>query len=125
MSDASKLILRGLQIIFLVLLLIGAVFTTTKLDKQHLYQASLLKAELLANVPSPRIIIFGGSNIAFGIDSELMEQKLGMPVINDGLHVALGVAPLEEVKKYIRPGDIIIISLEYYNFTDETSFYGQ
>ena len=54
-----------------------------------------------------------------------MEQELGIPVINDGLHVALGIAPLNEIKHYLRPGDIVIISLEYYNFTDEASFYGQ
>jgi hypothetical protein len=53
-----------------------------------------------------------------------MEQELEVPVINDGLHVALGIAPLNELKRYLRSGDIVIISLEYYNFTDEISFYG-
>jgi hypothetical protein len=125
MSDRVKLINRGFQVMLLVLLLIGLIFVTIKPDEKHLYQASLLKASLLAEIPSPRLIIFGGSNIAFGIDSELMERELGIPVINDGLHVGLGVAPLIEIKKYIQPGDIIIISLEYYNFTDKTSFYGQ
>ncbi len=48
-----------------------------------------------------------------------MEQELGMPVINDGLQVGLGITPLNEMRKYIRPGDIIILSLEYYNFTEE------
>ena len=125
MSDMLKLTYRCIQVMLLVSLLIGLVFLTIKPDEKHLYQASLLKASLLADVPAPRLILFGGSNIAFGIDSELMERKLRMPVINDGLHVGLGVAPLLEIKKYIQPGDIIIISLEYYNFTDKTAFYGQ
>ena len=124
-SDVSKLLYRSCQVMLLVLLLVGLIVLTTKPDKKHLYEASLLKVDLLAHTPAPRVIIFGGSNIAFGIDSELMERALGIPVINDGLHVGLGVAPLLEVKKYIQPGDIIIISLEYYNFTDATSFYGQ
>jgi hypothetical protein len=102
-----------------------AVFLTTKPDEKHVYQASLQKAHLLATAPSPRIIIFGGSNIAFGIDSKLIEEELDYHVINDGLHVALGVAPLKEIERYLRPGDIVIISLEYYNFDSETSFYGQ
>ncbi len=125
MTDFFKLLKSCVQVMLSVVMMAGLVFITTKPDKQHLYQASLLKANLLATVPSPRIIIFGGSNIAFGIDSQFMERELGIPVINDGLHVALGVAPLVEIKQYIRPGDIIIISLEYYNFTDETTFYGQ
>ena len=109
----------------LATLMVGAIFVATRPDEKHLYQASMLKSALLKDIPSPRIILVGGSNIAFGVDSELMEQELGMPVINDGLHVALGIAPLNEVKKHLGQGDIIIISLEYYNFTDVQSFYGQ
>ena len=125
MSDVSKLIYRAFQVLLLVCLMIGLIFVTIKPDEKHLYQASLLKADLLAKVPAPRLIIFGGSNVAFGIDSERMERGLKIPVINDGLHVGLGVAPLMEIKRYMQPGDIIIISLEYYNFTDKTAFYGQ
>ncbi|HJR81070.1 MAG TPA: hypothetical protein VJ821_13425 [Anaerolineales bacterium] len=125
MSDISKLVHQCFQVLLLVFLMTGLVFVTIKPDEKHLYQASLLKARLLANLPAPRLILFGGSNIAFGIDSEQMERELKIPVINDGLHVGLGVAPLSEIKRYIQSGDIIIISLEYYNFTDETSFYGQ
>ncbi|MCI0552861.1 MAG: hypothetical protein L0287_18070 [Anaerolineae bacterium] len=112
-------------VLTLAALMIGFVFTATPPDAKHLYQASLLKSNLLRNTPPPRIIIVGGSNVAFGIDSKLVEQELGMNVINDGLHVALGIAPLNEIKKFLRPGDIVIISLEYYNFTDNQSFYGQ
>jgi hypothetical protein len=79
---------------------------------------------LLKKTVSPRIIIVGGSNVALGIDSEMIEKELGMTVINDGLDVHLGAAPIMEVKDYIQPGDIIIISLEYYNFTDDASFFG-
>jgi hypothetical protein len=107
------------------MLMIGWIFVTTRPDEKHLYQASMLKSALLRDTPSPRIIVVGGSNIAFGIDSELMEKEFGIPVINDGLHVALGIVPLNEVKKNLREGDIVIISLEYYNFTDIQSFYGQ
>lgn len=124
-NDFLKFLKNSVTVAALIALTIAAIFITTPPDEKHLYQASLLKSELLRTVPSPRIILVGGSNIAFGIDSELMEQKLGIPVINDGLHVALGIAPLNEIKQYLRSGDIVIISLEYYNFTDEPSFYGQ
>lgn len=124
-NSLSKFLKNSFAISALAALIIGALFVTTPPDKKHLYQASLLKSNLLRTVPSPRIIIVGGSNVAFGIDSERMEQELGIPVINDGLHVALGIAPLNEIKHYLRSGDIVIISLEYYNFTDEQSFYGQ
>lgn len=116
---------RFLSTSILLVFFIGVIFNFTPSDDKHLYQASLLKRDLLLATPSPRIIIFGGSNIAFGIDSEFIEEQMGIPVINYGLHVALGVAPLNEIRDHIQPGDIIIISLEYYNFIDETAFFGQ
>lgn len=113
------------SVVGLSALMVSWIFAATPPDDQHLYQASLLKSGLLRDTPSPRIIIVGGSNVAFGIDSELMERELEIPVINDGLHVALGIAPLNEIKRYLHAGDIVIISLEYYNFTNDQSFYGQ
>ena len=73
----------------------------------------------------PRIIIYGGSNVAFGIDSELIQQELGLPVVNLGLHAGLGVVPLQGIQNAIQRGDVIVISLEYEiitneNFTDGT-----
>lgn len=124
-NDFLKFLKNSVIVAALIALTIAAIFIATPPDEKHLYQASLLKSALLRDTPSPRIIIVGGSNVAFGIDSELMEQELGIPVINDGLHVALGIAPLNEIKHDLRSGDIVIISLEYYNFTDEASFYGQ
>lgn len=120
----SKLALKAVSIGLLSMLMTTSLFFSIKPDSEHYYQGSLEKVRLLENIPSPRIIIFGGSNIALGIDSEVMEKDFGIPVINDGLHVGLGVTPLNEIRKYIRPGDIIIISLEYYNFTEEM-LYGQ
>jgi len=104
----SKLALRVTCIGFLSMLVTTSLFFSIKPDSEHYYQGSLEKVRLLESTPSPRIIIFGGSNIALGIDSEMIEQAFGIPVINDGLQVGLGVTPLNEIRKYLRPGDIII-----------------
>jgi len=101
-NDFLKFLKNFAAVIALVALTITALFIATPPDDKHLYQASLLKSNLLRTVPSPRIIIVGGSNVAFGIDSELMEEELDIPVINDGLHVALGIAPLNEIKANLR-----------------------
>lgn len=80
------------------------------------YLASLIdKNNLLKNTSSPRIIFVGASNLAFGIDSEKMEKEFGMPVINMGIHGNLGLAfILNNVKKYLRKDDIVILAIEYY-----------
>jgi hypothetical protein len=105
-----------IQILLLIIAMVGLVFLGIPADSEHYFAGSLLQVELLENTPGPRIILAGGSNVALGLDAELMQKKLGLPVINDGLHAGLGVVPLRELKDYIRPGDVIIISLEYTMF---------
>jgi len=80
------------------------------------YLASLIdKNNLLKNTNPPRLIFIGASNLAFGIDSEKMQNEFGMPVINMGIHGNLGLAfLLNNVRKYLQTGDIVILAIEYY-----------
>jgi hypothetical protein len=106
-----------LQVVLLTVAMIGIVFLAIGPDPDHYFAGSRIQLDLLKNTPSPRIILVGGSNISFGVDAELMQRTLGIPVINDGLHAGLGIIPLREIQEYIRPGDVIIISLEYQLFS--------
>ena len=106
-----------IQILLLIVAMVGLVFLGIPTDSEHYFAGSLLQVELLKNTPGPRIILAGGSNVALGLDAELMQKKLGLPVINDGLHAGLGVVPLRELMEYIRAEDVIIISLEYTMFS--------
>ena len=69
------------------------------------------KVELLKNTPSPRIILVGGSGVAFGEDSALMERELpGYSVVNFGMYAALGTMVMLDLSKpYIRERDIVIL----------------
>lgn len=107
-----------LQVVLLTAVMIGMIFLGIGPDLDHYFAGSRIQLELLKNTPSPRIILIGGSNVSFGIDAELMQRTLGTPVINDGLHAGLGIVPLRELQEYIRPGDVIIISLEYQLFSN-------
>jgi hypothetical protein len=104
--------------------MVGLIFFGIPTDPEHYFAGSLLQVKLLGNTPAPRIILAGGSNVALGLDAELMQKTLGVPVINDGLHAGLGVVPLRELKEYIRPGDVIIISLEYTIFSSKAVMEG-
>ena len=75
------------------------------------YNASIIdKIEHLKNSPSPKIILVGNSNLAFGINSELIEAEFDMPVVNLGLHGSLGNAFHESMAHdYINKGDIVIV----------------
>lgn len=75
------------------------------------------KIELLANTPSPRIIILGGSSVAFGVDSRRIKDSLGVNVVNFGLHGGIGVRfMLEDYLAFARKDDILLMPIEYANF---------
>ena len=112
------------QVTLLTAAMVALVFAGIGPDPDHYFAGSRLQLELLKHTPGPRIILAGGSNVSFGLDAELMQQTLGIPVINDGLHAGLGIVPLRELQEYVRSGDVIIISLEYSMFSSESIMEG-
>ena len=71
------------------------------------------KIERLDSIEGEKVVVIGGSSVAFGIDSALMEEELGKPVVNFGLYAAIGnVAMMELSKKSIGRGDVIILAPE-------------
>ena len=75
------------------------------------FQAALLdKTERLRSIGEPKIILIGNSNLAFGVDSQRIQEALEMPVVNMGLHGGLGNAFLENmVKLGVSEGDIVVV----------------
>jgi hypothetical protein len=73
-----------------------------------------LKHALLADPSGPRLVLLGGSNLAYGIDSELLAERLGYRPVNMGLHAALGIEFMcREALADLRPGDVVVLSPEY------------
>ena len=71
------------------------------------------KFELLNKNDDPKVVVIGGSSVAFGLDSEMMEEKLGRKVVNFGLYANLGTKLMLDLSKSnINEGDIIVIAPE-------------
>lgn len=71
------------------------------------------KYERLHKIKDNKIVVIGGSNIAFGLDSKKMEEYTGMPCVNFGLFATLGTkAMLELSRGGISSGDVVIICPE-------------
>lgn len=83
------------------------------------YGAALLdKVARLKALDGPKIVLLGNSNLVYGIDSSMIEQELGMPVVNMGLHGGCGNAFHEEMAKLnVKEGDIYVIC--HTEYTDE------
>jgi hypothetical protein len=79
--------------------------------------AGIDKRRALAAAPSPKIVLVGGSNLAFGVDSRALGGELGYRVVNMGLHANLGLRfMLAEAGPFVRSGDVVVVSPEYEHF---------
>ncbi|MDR6563213.1 MULTISPECIES: hypothetical protein [unclassified Arcicella] len=113
-----KFILKLFLIGFLPLL---AIDSARKLDlifdprSKNAYIATIIdKTKMLATVPSPRLVLMSGSSMAFGINSDMLENEIGLPVVNAALHFNFGSKyMMEELKTYLKKGDVVLITLEY------------
>ena len=104
---------------FIVALVMMSIVAVSPHDTDNYMAAAIEKHHLLDSVESPRIILVGGSNVAFSMDSQKIEEYFDLPVINMGLNVDLGLRyMLNEVQPALRDGDIVIIFPEYGHFSD-------
>jgi hypothetical protein len=70
---------------------------------------------LLDTTKQPRIILAGGSNLALGIDSKMIQDSTGYNVVNLALHAGLGLEYIiNEVKMSVKENDIVILSIEHF-----------
>lgn len=69
------------------------------------------KQALLENTPGKRLILVGGSSVAFGVDSAALEAELpDYHVINFGMYAALGTTVMLDLSEdYLREGDLVIL----------------
>lgn len=77
------------------------------------YGGMKIKNDRLNSIEGRKIVIIGGSSVAFGVRSDLMEQELKIPIVNFGLYANLGTKfMLDVAKDSISKGDIVIIAPE-------------
>lgn len=89
----------------------------------HTYQSVIqAKYDALRDTASPKIILIGGSSVAYGFDETLLEEETGYHVVNLGLYGGLGdLFQTEIAKANIEEGDIVVLAYEY-NWIDADSF---
>ncbi|MGB3693368.1 MAG: hypothetical protein WA865_04260 [Spirulinaceae cyanobacterium] len=73
------------------------------------------KMALAEEVDAPRrLLTTGGSGAHYSINSEVLEQEVGIPVINLGIDGRLGLnVILDSIIEKIRPGDVVLLIPEY------------
>ena len=95
--------------ILAILILIAplAVVTANALATPCQYDETFLgeltnKHTRLKSITEEKIVLIGGSSLAFGLDSKKLEEYVGKPVVNYGLYATIGTkAMLDMSKNYI------------------------
>ncbi len=68
-----------------------------------------------------KIVIFSGSNSLYGVNSKYIHETTGLPVVNFGIHMGLEHYIFHEAEKILKPGDIVIMPLEFSIYKKDSS----
>lgn len=87
-------------------------------SSQWIADVYAMKTAAAKKIDRPKIVIVAGSNALFGIDSKMLERAFNRPVVNHGVNAGL-LLPyvLLKSREALRPGDIVIMPLEYHFYT--------
>jgi hypothetical protein len=119
-----RLLVRASVLIAIAVVLEGAIFFYTgnrEAWRRSYLAAWRVKHEHLVGPGENRLIVAGGSNVAFGIDSSELQSATRRETINMGLHAGLGLlSMLNEIEAGVRSGDTVILIPEYEHFYGDT-----
>ncbi len=106
-------VLSVLMMLAPFLVMLGVVFLAPSQHSHTFYGALNEKVERLDSIKGPKLVVIGGSSVAFGLDSALLEEYIGMPVVNFGLYADLGTKLMLDLSEdAIGEGDVILLSPE-------------
>ena len=88
------------------------------LDLGPLRQVFAEKRAVATTLPSPKLLIFAGSNALFSHSCAVIGPMLGLPCINGGIAVGLGLDYQFALwKPLLHPGDVVYMPLELEQYT--------
>jgi hypothetical protein len=108
----------GLFATLMMLVFVGLARLPASPRESSFLTAIIDKHVLLESQASPRVVVVGGSNVAFGMNSADLQSRLGRPVANAGLHAGLGLKyMLADLRPYLSRGDRLVVIAEYDHFS--------
>ncbi len=113
----KKVLLKALALLLLALIPFGMLasaiaFMPPTFEKTFLGALSL-KYDRLSSLEGEKMIVIGGSSVAFGLDSEMLCELVDMPVVNFGLYASLGTKIMMDMAMgEIDRGDVVVLAPE-------------
>ena len=121
-NSISKRTKKKFILIFVALLIVFllpfAALVTVAVGISPVYDDTFVgelgeKYDRLNSLDGEKIVVVGGSSVAFGLDSAALEREVGMPVVNFGLYANLGTKLMLDLSRSgVGEGDIIVLAPE-------------
>lgn len=120
-KNNKKKYLKNTLLVLLILVLVlapfviafSAAFVLPPQFEEDFESALGKKYERLNSVEGEKIVVVGGSSVAFGLDSGMLEEITGKPVVNFGLYAALGTRLMLDLSlSGISEGDTVVLAPE-------------
>ena len=117
-SNTAKKYTMSFIALVLAIVIPVLVFTVTVMMMKPQFSETFLgelpeKYDRLRSAGDGKIVLIGGSSLAFGIDSGEMESVIGRPVVNFGLYATLGTKVMLDMSKSgLSRGDIVVLCPE-------------
>lgn len=103
----------------------GINLPTTPAARHYLLNSKIVKDSLMEYTPSPRIIFIGGSNLIYGLNSNMIKDTLDVNPINAGSLVSVGlIFMIDNSLPFIKPNDIVVMAPEYEHFFGKYAYGG-
>lgn len=79
-----------------------------------------IKCEQLQKIESPKLVLMGGSSVPLGYDTKTLSDSLHVNAYNFGVTSQFGNKYIvEDMHRFMKEGDILVLSLEYVSFLNE------
>ena len=112
----KKLALIAISALIICTLIVFATYFATKnvyadnYQKGYVYQYRRLQS---ADKNTPKVIVFGGSYLAFSLDTQKLQEYLDMPCYELGVQSNMGMCySIELISENINEGDVVVFPFE-------------
>jgi len=107
------LIISILLILIIPVSVLSFGFTSTAVFNETYYGELPYMFNRLKNTKGRKIVFVGNSALAFGLRTDLIEEEIGLPVVNFALYGAIGTKAMMDLSKVnIAKDDIVILAPE-------------
>lgn len=120
-SILSGLLLSCLIFLIAVLYQLGAPTESSRWTDE-IYT---IKTKIANSIKTPKLVVVAGSNALMGISCKMIREEANFPCVNAATYAGLGIEYiLERSRSLVKPGDTVLLPLEYEFYTDDGKLNG-